>query len=74
VWSGRVSAVRRKFGPNAIALLRELQTKLASRRERDRPEDAQEVAHLSVKIIYREAHAPLPKHSPKSRRNFDRNR
>jgi hypothetical protein len=74
VWSGRVSAVRRRFGPNAIALLRELQIKLASRIETHSPEDAQELARLSVKIVYREAHAQLAKHSLKSRRNFDRNR
>jgi Family of unknown function (DUF6502) len=74
VWSGRVPIVRKSLGPNAIALLRELQTKLALKKAKHRPEDAQHVAHLSVKIVYREAHAQLTKHSLKSRRNFHRNR
>lgn len=74
VWSGRVPIVRRRFGPNAIALLRELQIKLALKKKKYRAEDTQKVAHLSVKIIYREAHAQLPKHSLKGRRNFRRNR
>ena len=74
VWSGRGLLVRRRFGPNAIALLRGLQTKLALKKAKHCPEDAQKVAHLSLKIIYREAQAQLPKHSLKSRRNFRRNR
>jgi hypothetical protein len=72
VWSGRVPPARRRFGPNAIALLRELQTKLARKKATHHPEDAQHVARLSVKIVYREAHAQLAKHPLKSRRNFHR--
>ena len=65
VWSGRVSLVRRKFGPNVIALLRELQTQLALKKAKHRPEDARKVAHLSVKIVYRETPAQLAKRSLK---------
>jgi Family of unknown function (DUF6502) len=72
VWSGRVPLVRRSVGPNAIALLRELQTKLALKKAKHHPEDAQQVAHLSVKIVYSEAHGQLAKRSLKSRRNFHR--
>jgi hypothetical protein len=72
VWSGRVPLIRRRFGPNAIALLRELQTKLALKKAKHHPEDAQQVAHLSVKIVYREARAQLAKRSLKGRRNFHR--
>ena len=74
VWSGRVSAVRKRFRPNAIALLRELQTKLASKKEKRRPKDIREVVHLSVKIVYKGAHPQIARHSPKRRRNFDRTR
>jgi Family of unknown function (DUF6502) len=72
VWSGRVPLARRRFGPNARALLRELQTKLAFKKAKHHPEDAQQVAHLRVKIVYREVRAQLAKHSLKSRRNFHR--
>jgi len=72
VWSGPVPLIRRSFGPNAIALLRELQTKLALKKAKQHPEDGQQVVHVSVKIIYSEAHAELAKHSMKSRRNFHR--
>jgi hypothetical protein len=74
VWSGRVPLARRRFGPNAIALLRELQTKLALEKAKHHPEDAQQVAHLSVKIVYREARAQLGKRPLKSRRNLHRTR
>lgn len=74
MWSGRVPLVRRRFGPNAIALLRKLQIKLARKKAKHLPEDSQSVAHLSVKIVYREVHDQLAKHSLKSRRNFHRNR
>jgi hypothetical protein len=74
VWSGRELLVRRRFGPNGIALLRGLQTKLAKKKVKHRPQDAQKMAHLSLKIVYREAQAQLAKHSLKSRRNFRRNR
>jgi hypothetical protein len=73
-WSGRGPLVRRKFGPKAIALIQEMQTRLASRKAKHRPENAQKVAHLRVKIVYCEAHAQLVKHSPEGRRNFHRNR
>jgi hypothetical protein len=72
VWSGRLPLIRRRFGPNAISLLRELQTKLALKKAKHDPEDAQQVAHLSVKIVYREVRAELAKHPLKSRRNFHR--
>jgi hypothetical protein len=72
VWSGRVPLVRKSCGPNAIALLRELQTKLALKKGKDHPEDAQQVAHLSLKIVYSEPRAQLVKHSLTSRRNFHR--
>jgi hypothetical protein len=74
VWSGRVPLVRRRFGPNATALLRELQSKLARSKAKHHPEDTQRVAHLSVKIIYREVPDRLTKHSVEGRRNFHRNR
>lgn len=74
VWSGRASAIRKRFRPNAIALLRELQTQLASKKEKHLPKDIREVGHLSMKIVYKGAHAQIAKHPPKSRRNFDRNR
>jgi hypothetical protein len=74
VWSGSVPLVRRRFGPNAIALLRELQTKLAQKEAKHRAEEAQKVASLSMMIVYRETHGQRPKDSVKSRRNFHRNR
>jgi Family of unknown function (DUF6502) len=74
VWSGRVPAIRRRFGPNAIALVRELQTKLILMEARHRPEETQKVVRLSVKIVYSEKHGQLPEHSLKSRRNFQRDR
>jgi hypothetical protein len=72
VWSGRVPLIRRKFGANAMALLRELQTELALKKAKHHPEDEQHMARLSVKIVYSEASAELAKHSLKSRRNFRR--
>ena len=74
VWSGRVPLIRRKFGANAMALLRELQTELALKKAKHHPEDEQHMARLSVKIVYSEASAELAKHSLKSRRNFHRMR
>ena len=73
-WSGCGPLARKQFGPKAIALARELQARLARKKARHRPEDAQKVAHLSVKIIYRGAHARLAKPSLEGRRNFHRNR
>jgi hypothetical protein len=72
VWSGRGPLVRRKFGPKAVALVQELQTRLALEKTNRFPEDAQKVAQLSVEIVYREAHAPLTKRSLGGRRNFHR--
>jgi hypothetical protein len=69
-WSGRSSLVRKKIAPNAIAVLRELQTKLESKKENNCP--AQKMARISVKLVYSEARAQLPKHSPRNRRNLDR--
>jgi hypothetical protein len=74
VWSGHVPLIRRRFGPNAIALIEELQAKLALKKAKHRPQDSPEVAHLSVKIVYTEARAQLAKHSLKRRRNLHRNR
>jgi hypothetical protein len=74
VWSGRVPPVRSKLGTNTIALLRELQTKLAVKQAKHRPQNAERVAHLSVKIVYGEANPRSAKHTLKSRRNFHRNR
>jgi Family of unknown function (DUF6502) len=73
-WSGRVPLVRRRFGPNAVALLRGLQSKLTLTEAKHRSEDAQKVARLSVKIVYREMRGQLAKPSLKSRRNFHRSR
>lgn len=74
VWSGCRALVRRRFGPNAIALLRELQAKLESKEGKYRSVDKEKVAHISVKITYTETHAQLAKGRPRRRRNFDRNR
>ena len=74
VWSGHQPLVRRKFGPNAIALVRELQTKMAPRKAKHLHEDAQKVAHLSMRTVYMEAHNQFAKHPLKSRRNLRRNR
>jgi Family of unknown function (DUF6502) len=74
VWSGHVPLIRRRFGLNAIALIEELQAKLALKKAKHRPQDSPEVAHLSVKIVYTEARAQLAKHSLKRRRNLHRNR
>jgi hypothetical protein len=74
VWAGRPPPVRRRFGPNAASLLRELQTKFAVKLAKHRPKDAQKVAHLRVKIDYSESNAQLAKQSLKRRRNFHRNR
>jgi len=74
VWSGSVPRIRREFGPNAISLVRELQTKLAPRKANHRHEDAQTVSRLSMTIVYTEAYDQLAKHSLKSRRNLHRNR
>jgi hypothetical protein len=72
VWSGRVPLVRRKLGPKAIALLQELRTVLALKKPKHRSEDAQKVAHMSMKIVYRETQDQLAKRSLKGRRNFHR--
>jgi uncharacterized protein DUF6502 len=72
VWSGPVPQVRRRLGPNAIALLRELQAILALKKPRHRSEDGQWVAHLSMKIVYKETQDQLAKRLLKSRRNFQR--
>ena len=73
-WSGRVPLARGRLKANAIALIRELQTKLALKKKKNRNEGTQKVAHLSLKIVYKEARAQSTKRSPKSRRNFHRNR
>jgi hypothetical protein len=72
VWSGRAPLLHKRFEPNAIALLRELQTKMVQKKAK-RPEGVQKVAHLSVKIVYREARTQLAKHLT-SRQNLHRNR
>lgn len=72
VWSGRAPLLRRRFGPNASVFLRELQTKLAKNKSKQRLQNVQKVAHLSVKIVYREAGPKKAKHSSKCRRNFHR--
>jgi Family of unknown function (DUF6502) len=74
VWYGRVQLIRKNFRPNVVTLLRELQTKLALKSAKYCPENAQHLAHLSVQIVYREAHAQLAKRTLKNRRNFPRNR
>jgi Family of unknown function (DUF6502) len=74
VWSGRVATVRKRFGANATALLRELRTKLELRQAQNAAKDAQTLAHLSVKIVYREANPHSAKQLLKSRRNLHRNR
>jgi Family of unknown function (DUF6502) len=73
VWSGPVPLLRRRAEPNAVALLRELQSKLAKKRAKHRPNETQKVAQLSVTIVYKEEGAQLVKTSLKSRRNFSRN-
>jgi hypothetical protein len=73
VWSGPVPLLRRRAEPNAVALFRELQSKLAKKRAQHRPNETQKVAQLSVTIVYKEAGAQLVKTSLKSRRNFSRN-
>jgi Family of unknown function (DUF6502) len=72
VWSGPVPQVRRRLGPNAMALLRELQTILALKKPRHRSKHGQWVAHLSMKIVYKETQDQLAKRLLKSRRNFHR--
>jgi len=73
VWSGPIPLLRRRTEQNAVALLRELQSKLAKKRAKHRPKETQMVAQLSVTIVYKEAGAQLAKTSLKSRRNFSRN-
>jgi hypothetical protein len=73
IWYGRVPLARRRFGPNAIALLRELQNNLAQKKAKC-VEDTQTVQHSRVKIIYTEGRTQLAKQSLKSRRNLHRNR
>jgi hypothetical protein len=73
VWSGPIPLLRRRTEPNAVALLRELQSRLAKKRATHRPKETQKVAQLSVTIVYKEAGAQLAKTSLKSRRNFSRN-
>jgi hypothetical protein len=72
-WSGPVPLLRRTIGPNAVALLRELQNKLALKQAKHRSKETQKVAHLSVTIVYKEEHVRLAKLSLKGRRNFKRN-
>jgi uncharacterized protein DUF6502 len=73
VWSGPAPLLRRRSGPNAVALSRELQSKLAKKQAKHRPKETQKVAQLSVTIVYKEADAQLAKTSLKSRRNLSRN-
>lgn len=70
-WSGRVPIIRGRLAPNSIALIRELQKKLA-RETKHRPKNAHKKAELTVKIFYKEADAQLAKDSLKRRRNFYR--
>ena len=72
VWSGPVPLLRRRSGPNAVALSRELQSKLAKKQAKHRPTETQKIAQLSVTIVYKEADAQLAKTSSKSRRNLSR--
>lgn len=74
VWSGPVPLLRRRFGPYAIALARELQNKLVRKQTKHRPEDTEKVARLCMTIFYGEARAQLAKRVLKNRRNFHRNR
>lgn len=71
-WSGPVPQVRSRLGPNAIVVLRELQTALALKKPKHRSEDGQWVAHMSMKIVYRETRDQLAQRLLKSRRNFQR--
>jgi hypothetical protein len=73
-WSGSVRLTRKRSGPNAIELLRELQSKLTHKQAKHAREDVQKLARLRVSIVYVEALAHLAKHSSKSRRNLHRNR
>jgi Family of unknown function (DUF6502) len=72
VWSGTVSELRRRLGPNATALLEELRRKLAIKQAKHRRKETQKVAHLSVTIVYKEVRGRLAKVSMKTRRNFSR--
>jgi hypothetical protein len=73
-WTGRAPAVRTRIEANAVALLRELQTKMEVQQGKHDPKGAQKLAHSSLKVIYREASVPLAKQLLKSRRNLHRNR
>jgi hypothetical protein len=73
MWSGPVPMLRRRSGPNAVALSRVLQNKLAKKQAKHRPKETPKVAQLSVTIVYKEADAQLAKTSVKSRRNLSRN-
>jgi uncharacterized protein DUF6502 len=73
VWSGPALLLRRRSKPNTMALLREVQSKLATKQAKHRPRETQKVAHLSVTIVYEEARGQLAKPSLKNRRNFSRN-
>ena len=71
-WSGPFPLVRRKIGPNAMALQRDLQKKLVTKAAKLRPRDERRSAELSVTIVYTEAGARLAKKFLKGRRNFHR--
>jgi hypothetical protein len=73
-WSGRAPQVRRPFGANIIALLRELQSKLEAKQANHSPRNAQKVAQLSVNIVYSETNAHSANQSLKSRQNLHRTR
>ncbi len=74
VWSGRQLLVRRKLAPKAVALVKELGTRLTLKDVKRQIVDSQKVAHLSVRIVYGEADDKSGKRPMQSRRNFHRNR
>lgn len=74
VWSGRGPPFRKRFESKTADLLRGLHIRLAHKKGKRIPSEVRMVAHLSVKIVYREAPAQLAKRSLKSRRNLRRNR
>lgn len=74
VWSGRGPLVRRKLATKAVALVRELGTRLTLKDVKRQNDDTQKVAHLSVRIVYGKADDKSGKRPMQSRRNFHRNR
>jgi hypothetical protein len=72
VWSGRGSLFRRRFESKTAALLRGLRIRLAHKKRKRVPSEVGMVAHLSVKIVYREAPAQSAKRALKGRKNLRR--